>query len=212
MQRLRLTFSRGEDLKYISHLDLMRLWQRVLRRADIPLAYSKGFRPHPRISLAAPLAIGVTSSGELMDIYLEHRVSPHFFMKSVCKQLPPSVDISSIKEIGVGLPSLQSKVLYAEYEVCVEADRTLQEVEASIDALLAKDTLPWQHIRDKEVRKYDLRKLIENIWQLHLDPPDCRLGMRLRCDSQGTGRPEQVTQALGFTKTPKSIHRTKLRQ
>jgi radical SAM-linked protein len=62
MQRLRITFARGKELKYISHLDLMRLWQRALRRADIPLAYSQGFSPHPRLSIAAPLAIGVTSS------------------------------------------------------------------------------------------------------------------------------------------------------
>ncbi len=114
MQRLRLTFSRGEELKYISHLDLMRLWQRALRRAHIPLAYSQGFSPHPKLSLAAPLAIGVTSSGELMDIFLDHRVSPHFFINAVSKQLPPGIDISEVIEVGLGLPSLQSQVLYAD--------------------------------------------------------------------------------------------------
>ena len=67
MQRLRLTFSRGEELKYISHLDLMRLWPRAIGRADMPLVYYQVFSPHPRLSLAAPLAVGVTSSGELMD-------------------------------------------------------------------------------------------------------------------------------------------------
>ncbi|UCG84296.1 MAG: DUF2344 domain-containing protein, partial [Dehalococcoidia bacterium] len=71
MQRLRVTFSRSDSLKFISHLDMMRLWQRALRRADIPLAYSQGFSPHPRLSLAAPLAIGVTSSAELMDVFLQ---------------------------------------------------------------------------------------------------------------------------------------------
>lgn len=210
MQRLRLSFSRGEELKYISHLDLMRLWQRVLRRADIPLAYSQGFRPHPRLSLAAPLAIGVTSSGELMDIFLQRRVSPHFFMKTVVSQLPHGIDISSIEEIGVGLPSLQSKVLYAEYTVCVETDRSPGDVEAAIRALLDRDTLPWQHVRDREVRKYDLRTLIEDIWLLDSVTPDLKLGMLLRCDNKGTGRPEQVTLALGFDSAPKYIHRTRL--
>jgi radical SAM-linked protein len=62
MQRLRIRFSRGEEIKYISHLDLMRLWQRALNRAGLEIAYSEGFNPHPRMSLAAPLALGVTSN------------------------------------------------------------------------------------------------------------------------------------------------------
>ncbi|KPK23033.1 MAG: hypothetical protein AMJ70_04475, partial [Dehalococcoidia bacterium SG8_51_3] len=70
MQRLRIKYCRGEELKYISHLDIMRLWQRALNRAGISLAYSEGFHPHPKISLAAPLAIGVTSEAELMDVTL----------------------------------------------------------------------------------------------------------------------------------------------
>jgi len=210
MQRLRLAFSRGEGLKYISHLDLMRLWQRALRRADIPLAYSQGFSPHPRLSLAAPLAIGVTSSGELIDIFLERRVSPHFFLKAISKQLPPGIDISEVVEVGPRLPSLQSQVLYAEYEVGVVTDKGPEEVDASMRSLLDRDTLPWQHARDKEIRRYDLRSLIESLWLLDYNPPECTLGMRLRCDNTGTGRPEQVISALGFANPPKSVHRTKL--
>ena len=210
MQRLRITFSQGEELKYISHLDLMRLWQRVLRRADIPLAYSQGFSPHPKLSLAAPLAIGVISSGELMDIFLQHRVSPRFFIKAVSQQLPTGLDISEVVEIGLGLPSLQSQVSCAEYEVTLETNKETEEVNISIKSLLAKDSLPWQHARDKEIRKYDLRSLINNIWLLDWNPPECTLGMLLRCDSRGTGRTEQVVSALGFENAPKTIHRTRL--
>ena len=210
MQRLRVTFSRGNSLKFISHLDMMRLWQRALRRADIPLAYSQGFSPHPRLSLAAPLAIGVTSSAELMDVFLQRRVSPHFFLNTVSPQLPPGIDISEVVEIGSGLPSLQSQVLYADYEVCMETDKEPSEIEDSMHSLLAMDTLPWQHTRDKEIRRYDLRRLIENIWILDRNSHEYVLGMRLRCDSTGTGRPEQVISALGFDTAPKSIHRTGL--
>ena len=210
MQRLRLTFSRGKELKYISHLDLMRLWQRALRRADIPLVYSQGFSPHPRLSLAAPLAVGVTSDGELMDIFLERRVSPHFFLKTVREQLPRGIDITEVVELGMGLTSLQSQVRSAEYRVIAESDKGLKEVEAAIRFLLSSDRLPWQHARDKEVRKYDLRTLVEDIWIIETHPSDFTIGMRLRCDSTGTGRPEQVLLALGFADLPKSIHRTKL--
>jgi radical SAM-linked protein len=210
MQRLRLTFSRGEELKYISHLDLMRLWQRALRRADMPLVYSQGFSPHPRLSLAAPLAVGVTSGGELMDIFLERRVSPHFFLKTVREQLPRGIDITEVVELGMGLPSLQSQVRSAEYRVIAETDKEPKEVEAAIRSLLGSDRLPWQHARDKEVRKYDLRNLVEDIWIIETHPSEFTIGMRLRCDSTGTGRSEQVLLALGFAAPPKSIHRTKL--
>ena len=57
VQRLRVTFTRGEQVKYITHLDLMRFWERALRRAEIPVAYSEGFSPHPQLALAAPLAV-----------------------------------------------------------------------------------------------------------------------------------------------------------
>ncbi len=210
MQRLRLTFSRGEELKYISHLDLMRLWQRALRRADIPLVYSQGFSPHPRLSLAAPLAVGVTSSGELIDIFLERRVSPHFFIKVVRGQLPRGIDISEVVEVGLGLPSLQSQVRSAEYRVVVETDRKPNEVENAVASLLSSDKLPWQHNRDKEVRKYDLRSLVDDLWLIEYHSPEFTMGMRLRCDGSGTGRPEQVLSALGFAVHPKSIHRTRL--
>lgn len=210
MQRLRLTFSRGEEVKYISHLDLMRLWQRMLRRADLPLAYSQGFSPHPRLSLAAPLAIGVTSSAELMDIFLERRVSPNFLFKALRAQLPHGIDISEVSEVGLGLPSLQSQVLYAEYSVIIDSDKGPQEIEAALSSLLARESLPWQHARDKEIRRYDLRALIADLWLGEPHPQAYTLGMRLRCDSAGTGRPEQVTAALGFSQHPRSIHRSKL--
>jgi radical SAM-linked protein len=210
MQRLRITFGRGEELKYISHLDLMRLWQRALRRAGIPLVYSHGFSPHPRLSLAAPLAIGVTGGGELMDIFLRHRVSPHFFVTTVSKQLPRGIEITEVVDVSMGLPSLQSQVLQAEYTVSVDADKGPEDVESSISSLLARDTLPWQHARDKEIRKYDLRSLVDDLWLIDWSPPECTLGMRLRCDSSGTGRPEQVVLALGLANAPKSIHRIRL--
>ncbi len=210
MQRLRIRFSRGEEVKYISHLDLMRLWERAFRRAAIPIAYSKGFIPRPRISLAAPLPIGVTSEGELMDVFLERWGSPLSFAKMVGEKLPDGIGILEVQQIALTLPSLQSQVSYAEYMVEIETEKRRDEIESSISTLLATEKLPWQHMRDTGVRRYDLRALIDDLWLLEIYPSGCRLGMRLRTDSTAAGRPEQVTQALGFPNHPKSIHRTRL--
>ncbi len=210
MQRLRIAFSRGEEVKYISHLDLMRLWERSLRRAGIPMAYSQGFSPHPKISIAAPLPIGVTSDGELMDILLRKRVSPYFFIKVLCDQLPCGIDILGVEQAALTLPSLQSQIRQAEYRVEVETDMRLEEVESALLSFLGREHLPWQHRRDNEVRHYDLRPLVDRLWLLRWQESLCTLGMRLRTDNTATGRPEQVTAALGFPNRPKSIHRTKL--
>jgi len=210
MQRLRLKFNRGEEIKYISHLDMMRLWERALRRAEMPLAYSEGFSPHPRISLAAPLPLGVTSEAEPMDIFLAKWVPPHLFIKVVSQQLPTGIDLLEVYPVHLGEPSLQSQVRYAEYQVEMETEKGRDEVEASLRSLLMVEHLPWQHMRDSGVRRYDLRALIEKLWLIGYSDSQCVLGMRLRCDNSGAGRPEQVTAALGFPHHPKSIHRTKL--
>jgi len=210
MQRLRVRFRRGEELKFISHLDLMRLWQRAFHRAEIALAYSEGFNPRPRISLAAPLALGVTSQAELMDVLCPKQVSPHWFTAAVSQQLPSGIEILQVYLIDLSQPSLPSQVRFTEYRVEVETEKEQKDIEAAITSLLSVKHLPWQHQRDTGPRNYDLRALINDLWLISWHRPYCTLGMRLRCDGSGAGRPEQVALALGFTHYPQSIHRTRL--
>ena len=210
MQRVRIKFTREEAVKYISHLDVMRLWQRAFVRAGVDLAYSEGFNPRPRMSLAAPLALGVTSEAELMDIVLSRWTSPPAFRAAVERQLPEGVRIREVLAVAPTLPSLQSQVRLAEYTVTVATDKSPEEVQAAIDALLARETLPWEHRRDTGPRRYDLRKLVDDLWTGERREGVQELGMLLRCDSQGSGRPEQVAAALGFEGYPLAIHRTRL--
>jgi radical SAM-linked protein len=210
MQRLRVRFGRGQELKFISHLDLMRLWQRALHRAGVALAYSEGYTPHPRISLAAPLALGVTSAAELMDVYCTKWVSPHVFNSVVGKELPPGIQILQVHTVALPLPSLQAQVRYAEYRVQVKTPEAAPAVAEAISGLLSLEHLPWQHQRDTGPRSYDLRPLIDDLSLLGCQDGCCTIDMRLRCSSQGSGRPEQVIAALGFTGHPAGIHRTRL--
>jgi len=210
MQRVRIKFTREEAVKYISHLDVMRLWQRAFVRAGVDLAYSEGFNPRPKMSLAAPLALGVTSQAELMDITLSRWTSPPAFRAAVERQLPQGVHIREVLAVAPTLPSLQSQVRLAEYSVTVATGKTPEAVQATIDALLAKETLPWEHRRDTGPRRYDLRALIDDLWVGERRENAQEIGMLLRCDSHGSGRPEQVAAALGFEDYPLAIHRTRL--
>lgn len=210
MQRLRIKFSRGQEIKFISHLDIIRLWERVFRRAQIPLAYSEGFNPHPRISLAVPLSVGVTSEAELMDVFISRPITPDRFTTAVSRQLPAGIAIDGVYQATVNMPSLQSQARFAEYRVELATDRSREDIETAISELLSRQELPWHHHRDTGRRSYDLRPLIDSLkcvdWKSHC----CAILMKLRCDSSGSGRPEQVALALGFSRYPKSIRRTRL--
>jgi radical SAM-linked protein len=210
MQRLRVTFSRGEELKYLSHLDMMRLWERALRRAGISIAYSQGFSPHPKISMAAPLPLGVTSEGELMDLFISRRISPYALPKILGSQMPKGISIFSVSQVPPEAPALQTQLRRAEYRVEIESDKPVDEIKAAIDSFLALTELPWQHKRDAELRSYDLRSLAERVWLIEMRATVCVLGMCLRADNSASGRAEQVALALGFDKRPKSICRTRL--
>jgi len=207
MFRLRARFSRGEPVKFISHLDIMRLWQRAFRRAGIELAYSEGFNPHPRIALAAPLPLGVTSEAELMDVFTVKNITPHSFMTLANSHLPPGIEIVQVCHVPLELPSLQSRVRLAEYSVTVKGKA--EEVSHAIKSLLEKDTLPWEHQRDTGPRSYDLRALIDDLWPGDWRGDTGQIYMRLVCSSGGSGRPEQVTKALGL-EAPQAVHRTRL--
>jgi radical SAM-linked protein len=210
MQRLRVRFNRGEEIKFISHLDIMRLWERALRRAGIPIAYSQGYSPHPQISVAAPLSVGMTGDAELMDVVCSRPVTPQWFEGAVNQQLPPGIRVLQAQQVAPVLPSLQSQVKFAEYAVTLTTDKSREEIQSTVDKILALDTLPWQHQRDTGVKKYDLRPLINELRLADWRPGRCIFAMRLRSDSLGSGRPEQVTAALGFTEPPSEIRRLRL--
>ncbi len=205
-QRLRVTFAKGEEVKYISHLDLMRLWERALRRASVPLAYSLGYNPRPKISIAFPLAVGVTGQEELMDVTLERPLAPRDFALAVGRQLPAGVTITQVEEVYPTLPALQTQVQAAEYLATVDADHTVQEIEARLDAFLRSASLPRQR-RNKD---YDLRPLVEELWLESREESQYTLGMRLRAGEGGTGRPDEVLDQLGLTDHVRGITRTRL--
>lgn len=210
MQRLRIRFSRGPEIKFISHLDIVRLWQRAFNRAGIQIAYSSGFTPHPRIALAAPLPLGVTSEAEWMDIFIIKGVAPQYFVSAVNQQLPPGMLVDKVYPIGAELPSLQSQISLAEYSIEVETEKGPGDIKAALESLLKLEHLPWEHLRDTGPHKYDLRPLIDDLWIIEWNPPLGVIGMRLQCSNNGSGRPEQVAAALGFKERPDVIKRTQI--
>jgi len=225
-QRIRITFGRAGDMKYITHLDMMRFWERALRRASIPVAYSEGFSPHAQISIAAPLAVGVTSEAELMDVFLERAMPPKQVIAQLSAQVPVGFSVLAAQEVSMTLPALQADVRFAEYEVDVSFEdaldavridgpppvatpRAARDVPAAVEAFLAAEEIPWEHKRENDVRSYDIRAQVDALSAEIIDDMSVRLRMRLQNDNSGSGRPEQVAAAIGLP-SPRRIHRTKI--
>jgi radical SAM-linked protein len=206
-QRLRITFARGEAIKYISHLDLARVWERALRRARVPLAYSQGFNPRPKMAFAAALPVGYTAAAEVVDIFLEEPLDPLELVRRLAVVLPSGLQVISIEKIDPGLPALQPQVWAADYLVDVAWRGERVELEARIVALLAASTLPRERVRKGQRRSYDLRPLVEDLKLEDGDAEGHRLWMRLRYGTGGTARPEDVLDALGLADVPFSAER-----
>lgn len=210
MQRLRVTFGKGEEVKYISHLDLMRAWERALRRARIPLAYSQGFNPRPRLFFASALPVGFTGREEVLDIVLQQRIGLREFVSRVSGQLPLGLELKGVVEVPIALPAPSVQVVAAEYEVAVETQDAPHEMQARLEALLAASSIPRRRERPGGTREYDLRPLVQKLWVIGRRGGMYILGMRLQADGQGTGRPDEVMAALGLAEAVRAIERVKL--
>ena len=195
-QRLRLRFRKGERVRHISHLDVLRYWERAIRRAGLPLLYSEGFTPHPKIAFAAPLPLGFTAEGEVMEVTLEERVPVESFAARLHEQTAPEMDFTDVREVGLGLPAPQTLTRWADYRV--ELDGVSEPAAAAaVDRFLALEELPWREVREgKKDREYDLRGAVSMLRVASSEPDGVALEARVRVDQELTVRPEQLLAAL----------------
>jgi radical SAM-linked protein len=203
--RLRITFSKTEAMCFTSHLDLHRAWERTFRRAQLPLAYSLGYSPHPKINLASALPLGFTSEAEIVDAWLESVYPVDQVKTKLVVAVPPGIEIHGIQEIDNGLPSLQSQLKAQEYIITLL--EPLPDLEKRINSLLKADSIP----RERRKKQYDLRPLVLELSQLNKDASgNQRLHTRLTAREGATGRPEEVLTAMDGQTENARFHRTKL--
>ena len=131
VQRLRVTFGKQGELSLLSHLDLLRLLDRAIRRASLPISYTNGFHPSPRISVANALSLGTTSSGELVDFELAETVPANEFLQRLSAQLPERIPLYDAVEVPLKQGSGAKLLQEAEYEL-------------TLDASIAISTEQWQ--------------------------------------------------------------------
>ena len=199
--RIRITFSKQGALRYTGHLDLHKLWERAARRAELPLAYSQGFHPQPKISLAAAVPLGFSSTCEVLDMRLERDFALDGLTEQLNETLPPGIRVTSIEQVDERAPALQTQVVEAEYQVELPEQADPSDLKRRIESALASESI----LRERRGKKYDLRPLIES-----LEAMDDKIVMLLAAREGATGRPEEVLDVLGIAFEETRIERTRL--
>ncbi len=211
MHRFRVTFAKGLEVRYVSHLDLMRTWERILRRAAVRLAHSQGFNPRPRLVFAAPLPLGTTSEAEIVDVDVEDDLSAAGFGQRLRPALPPGIQVSSIVEVGLSQPAVMAQILSSDYLVTVQAPGPAAEAEARIAAFADSQTVPYERLRKGKSKPADMRPVVLDLRLDSLQAGMAILFMRLRMDREGMSvRPEEVVRALHPEWMVLKVHRTAL--
>lgn len=219
-QRLRLRLAKLDAVRHISHLDLVRTLQRAMRRANLPVAYSEGFNPHPLISFASALFLGATSSAELLDVELEKRMPPGDFGRRLGRELPPGIQVLAAHEVPLDARSLTAGLAQAVYRVDldVSGDDHTQAWQETVAAFLAQEQIEICRKTGKQggVREVDLRPLIGRLTVASVAAGSLTLEMLLCTGSRGNARPTEVVAALSrytdgkIAPEPRRVHRVEL--
>ncbi|MYE32134.1 MAG: DUF2344 domain-containing protein [Chloroflexi bacterium] len=210
-QRLRVTYRKAGALRYVGHLDLMRTWERALRRAQLPLAYTQGFSPHARLALGAPLAVGFEGERELLDTWMSPHVAPIKVLERLRGELPEGLSVVGVEEVPHEEPSLQSAITSATYELVFDrAEIDAEELRWRVDGLLATHELEWEEQRGQKTRVYDIRATVRDL-DVRAERGRVVVDMHLEAREGLTGRPLSVLDALGERAKPRERRRTGLR-
>jgi len=200
--RIQITFTKQGALRYIGHLDLHRLWERAARRADLPLAYSQGFHPQPKMSIAAALPLGFSSRCEVLDMRLERDIPLDGLRDKLQLTLPSGIQVLSIEQTDDHGPALQTQVLSAEYEVHLTESVDGSDLKRKVDSVMDSESI----IRTRRGKEYDLRPLVEQLKMM----ADNMLFMKLTAKEGATGRPDEVLEELGIPIEDARVERTTL--
>ena len=199
---IRVKFNKKNYLKYISHLDLMRLFQRSFNSCQIPIKYSEGFNPHPKFSIANPLSLGIESEGEYIDIDLEEHIPIDDFINKLNNSLPE--DIQIIKAVYLEKEvSISSILSWAFYEIKFEQNDNIdiKSLEERINQWMGNKEVLITRLKKKGKNKVpteiNILPLIGNVVVKGLDENQyIILNVLLRIGENGNLKPVQFMEAL----------------
>ncbi len=204
MHRYRIIFVKEGDFACLSHLDLQRTFIRVLRRAGMPLAYSQGFNPQPRLSFAAPLAVGITGDREYLEIDFFRQLDSEKIKADLNSILPAELAVRMAQEIDPKGPVLASLVKAAFYVAIFSPP--VPELIPLVKNLYGSSVLEVERKGKKINKRVDIKAFIYNLY-LQNAPEEDKLFMFLATGNLGGTRPAEVISLLPIKSEPEKVRR-----
>ena len=206
MDRIRITYSRTEPLRYTGNLDMQKVWERYLRRAGVQVAYTNGFHPQAKIQQACPLPLGFLGNNEIVDIWVD---GPDNLIDTLGPALSstrqPGIEIKQIEWVDLTSPAMATRVHSAQYKVVLFDPHDPVEIGQQIETLRQRSSI----LRERRGKQYDLRPLVEDI-ELQEQPEGLTIRMQLAARDSATGRPEEVLSEIGVDPHAARYIRTEL--
>ncbi len=184
----RLRFTKTGRMRFLSHHDLMRLFERALRRTGLPLRMTEGYNPHPVLSFPTALGLGIESEAEILEFELSSWTAPRQIEKLLGSQLPEGISVVSAEAFD---RRERSQVEFVEYEAACPGQG--EGLAGRLGAFLALKECRVERVSDKGSKTVEIRQYV-----LAADCEGERAFLRLRVTDQGTARPEEVLRAAGL--------------
>jgi radical SAM-linked protein len=202
-----IRFTKDAPLRFISHLDLMRCMQRAFRRAGLSVAYSAGFNPHPRISLASALPVGVTSEDEFLDVLFSAPVTEEV-LERLQGCLPQGIRVLAWRDVPPGVAPLMSLIGAARWRILLK-NQDATELAEKIKHVLAEDSLPVLRESKKGKKTVDIRPFILEL-SVSSESDWTDICMLLKTSSDGGAKAQEILSLLGLEENEGLLHRTNL--
>jgi len=201
--RLRVRFAKTGEMALLSHLDLVRMLERALRRSQLPVSFTGGFHPLPRLQLALALPLGAEADSDWLDLSFTEVVQPEQLMDRLAPLLPQGFALLEAHGVPVKSPALSQMLQSAHWRLCLQpsgadplpAERRCQE---ALGELLGAEALPLEELdRQGRRRRRDLRPLLLDLHWHHWSPQRLELGLETLVQANGRSlKPDQLRQLL----------------
>lgn len=161
---LRFRFSRGEGLKYIAHLDVLRLFERSIKRAKLPVAYTQGFNPRQKMVFGLPMSIGLTSDSEYADIELTEDMEPDVFIDTINKYLPDGIRVDKAVAM-TSKNNIMNQITAARYEIVFETEKAMShfDIDSLVHMFLSKEEITVMKKTKKGPRATNIRPWVYSL-------------------------------------------------
>ena len=190
--KARIKFRKNGVMKFIGHLDIMRYFQKAIRRAEIPIAFTSGYSPHMIMSFANPLGVGLTSDGEYFDIELTESIASKEAVRRLNEQMVDGMEIVSFVQIPDDKKSKgMSIVAGADYLSSVKNGSLPEDLAEKLEAFYAQNEICVVKKTKKSEKEVDIRPMIYK-----LECRDGKIYMRVAAGSVQNLKPELVTEAF----------------